>query len=83
MAGTRRRGVFGIREDEDRSICTSHVERNRFSKKFENLDAACNLHMAYYNFCWRPDKLRVSPAMAAGAVRSLWTFNDLMGGAGK
>jgi hypothetical protein len=78
------------------SICTSHVERNNltnrtfmkrftrlalgFSKKLENLEAPVNLHMAYYNFCWRPGKLRVTPAMAAGAVRTLWSFDDLLDG---
>ena len=56
MVGTERKGIFGIREDEERSICTSHVERHNltirtlmkrftrlslgFSKKLENLEAA-------------------------------------------
>ncbi len=96
MVGTKRRGVQGINEGEERSICTSHVERNNltirtfmkrftrlalgFSKKFENLEAAVNLHMAYYNFCWRPGKMRVSPAMAAGVTGRLWSFDDLMAG---
>jgi hypothetical protein len=31
MVGTERRSVFGIREDEERSICTSHVERNNLT----------------------------------------------------
>ena len=96
MVGTKRRGIAGIREDEIRSICTSHVERHNltvrtfmrrftrlalgFSKKIENLDAACALHMAYYNFCWRPGKMRITPAMAAGVTRKLWNFNDLLAG---
>jgi hypothetical protein len=66
MVRTQRRGVFGINEREASTICTSDVERNNltiqtfmkrftrlalgFSKKFENLEAAVNLHMAYYNF---------------------------------
>jgi IS1 family transposase len=94
MVGTQRRGVYGIRGDEARTICTSHVERNNltirtfmkrftrlalgFSKKLENLDDAVALHMAYYNFCWRPGTMRVTPAMAAGVTGSLWTFDDLM-----
>ena len=49
-----------------------------FSKKLENLEAAVALHMAYYNFCWRPGKMRISPAMAAGVTPSLWRFDDLM-----
>ena len=66
MVGTKRRGVFGIEADEVRTICTSHVERHNltirtfmkrftrlalgFSKKIENLEAAVNLFLAYYNF---------------------------------
>jgi hypothetical protein len=69
MVGTERKGIFGIREDEERSICTSHVERHNltirtlmkrftrlslgFSKKLENLEAAVAMFLAYYNFCWR------------------------------
>lgn len=94
MVGTQRRGVFGINENEVDGICTSHVERNNltirtfmkrytrlalgFSKKIENLEDAVALHMAYYNFCWRPGTMRISPAMAAGVVNTLWNFNDLM-----
>jgi hypothetical protein len=48
-----------------------------FSKKLENLEAAVALHMAYYNFCWRPGKLRVTPAMAAGVTDRLWWMEDL------
>jgi IS1 family transposase len=94
MVGTRRRAVFNMADGERSTICTSHVERHNltirtfmrrftrlalgFSKKFENLEAAVSLHMAYYNFCWRPGKLRVTPAMAANATGRLWTFNDLL-----
>ncbi len=55
--------------DDERTICTSHVERHNltirtfikrftrlstgFSKKLDNLKAAVSLHVAYYNFCWR------------------------------
>jgi IS1 family transposase len=98
MVGTERRGVFGIREDEERTICTSHVERHNltirtlmkrftrlslgFSKKLENLEAACAMFLAYYNFCWRtrlPDegRLRLPAAMAAGVVDRLMSFEDL------
>ena len=93
MVGTKRRGVQGINEHEMDGICTSHVERNNltirtfmkrftrlalgFSKKLENLEAAVALHIAYYNFCWRPGKLRVTPAMAAGVVSDLWRMEDL------
>jgi hypothetical protein len=69
MVGAERTGIFGIREDEERTICTSHVERHNltirtlmkrftrlglgFSKKLENHEAACAMFLAYYNFCWR------------------------------
>jgi IS1 family transposase len=69
MIHADRRGIFGIREDEKRTICTSHVERHNwtvrtllkrftrlspgFSKKLGNLVAAVAMFMGYYNFCWR------------------------------
>ena len=45
--------------------------------KVENLDAACDLHIGNYNFCRRQDKMRVTPAMAAGVADRLWSFKDL------
>ena len=94
MVGTKREGRRRISEDEERTICTSHVERNNltirtfmkritrlalgFSKKLDNLEDAVALHMAYYNFCWRPGKMRVTPCMAAGITTRLWSFSDLM-----
>jgi len=81
------------RPDPDR-VCTSYVERNNltirtmqrrftrlalgFSKKLENLKAAVALHFAYYNFCWTPRTLRITPAMAAGLVESVWTVEKLL-----
>lgn len=86
------------------SICTSHIERFNcttrmfvkrfcrltlaFSKKLENLEAAVAMHIANYNFCWRPahldektgkatGKRRPTAAMAAGIVDQLWSFEDL------
>ena len=98
MVGAERKGIFGIREDEERTICTSHVERHNltirtlmkrftrlslgFSKKLENLEAACAVFLAYYNFCWRTrdaneGRTRLPAAMAAGVVDTLWSFEDL------
>ena len=99
MSGTDRIGVVGI--EDVRTICTSHVERNNltirtfmkrftrlslgFSKKRENLAAAVALHVAYFNFCWRPrqkdgplaGRLRNTPAMEANIATTLWAMDDL------
>jgi IS1 family transposase len=96
MVATERKGIYGINADEERTICTSHVERNNltirtfmrrftrlalgFSKKFSNLEDAVALFMAYYNFCWRPGTMRITPAMAAGVTKRFWSFDDLMRG---
>lgn len=72
MVGTRRTGIRGIKGREQRTICTSHVERlngtqrvflkrlNRltlcFSKKLRNLEAAFAMFAAYYNYCWQTRK---------------------------
>jgi transposase-like protein/IS1 family transposase len=72
MVGTKRHRIIGIPERQERTICTSHVERlngtqrlfmkrlNRltycFSKKLRNLEAAFAMFAAYYNFCWQTRK---------------------------
>ena len=94
IVGTKRKRMRGA--IEDRSICTSHVERNNltirtfmrrftrlaigFSRKFSNLEAAVNLHMAYFNFCWRPGTMKVTPAQSAGITGHCWTFDELLAG---
>lgn len=99
LVGTKRTGRRGIAPDAEHTICTSHVERCNltvrtfmkrftrlalgFSKKLANLEAAVALHIAYYNFCWRPrmpgksGQLRLTPAMAAGVTDRLWWMEDL------
>ena len=75
-------------------ISTSHIERqnltirmqlrrftrltNAFSKKLENLKAACALHFAWYNFCRVHTSLRVTPAMAAGISTEIWPLANLL-----
>src|SRR5262245_42398781 len=92
IVGTIRKRMRGA--IEDRTICTSHVERNNltirtfmkrfcrltigFSRKIENLEAAVNLHMAYFNFCWRPGTMKVTPAQAAGIADHCLTFDELL-----
>ncbi len=74
-------------------ISTSYVERqnltmrmnmrrftrltNAFSKKVENHAHAVALHFMYYNYCRIHKTLRVSPAMAAGIEKHLWSIEDL------
>lgn len=69
MIGTKRTGYVGITKYQERTICTSHVERNNgtlrtfikrftrltnaFSKKLECHEAAIATFIAYYNFVWR------------------------------
>jgi IS1 family transposase len=50
---------------------------NAFSKKLDNLKAACALHFAYYNFCRIHQTLRVTPAMEAGITDHIWTLTEL------
>jgi IS1 family transposase len=51
---------------------------NAFSKKLENLKAACALHFAHYNFCRVHSSLRVTPAMAAGLTDTIWPLTQLL-----
>jgi IS1 family transposase len=75
-------------------ISTSHIERqnltirmqlrrftrltNAFSKRLDNLKAACALHFAWYNFCRIHSSLRVTPAMASGISNEIWSLNQLL-----
>ncbi|MGO8747849.1 MAG: IS1 family transposase [Thermoguttaceae bacterium] len=93
-----RKPISGMRENETDTICTSHVERHNltirtlmkrftrlslgFSKKLENLEAACAVFLAFYNFVWRTrdannGRTRLSAAMAAGVIDELWDFERL------
>lgn len=48
-----------------------------FSKKLDNLVAATALHVGVYNFVRRHRSLDgCTPAMAAGVVPSLWSWDD-------
>jgi len=96
MVGTERRPMTG--ELSPWAICTSHVERHNltirtlmkrftrlslgFSKKLENLEAACAMFLCFYNFVWRTrnvaeGRYRKPAAMAAGVVSNLWSFEDM------
>jgi IS1 family transposase len=90
--GARKRRVTG--NPDPREVCTSFVERqnltmrmhmrrftrltNAFSKKVENHAYAVALHMMYYNFVRIHQKLRITPAMAAGVSDRLWEIGDIV-----
>jgi hypothetical protein len=48
-----------------------------FSKKVVNHAHAVALHFMYYNFVRIHKTLRVTPAMAAGISKKLWSIEDL------
>lgn len=50
---------------------------NAFSKKVENHAYAVALHMMYYLFVRIHQKLRMTPAMAAGVTTKLWEIGDI------
>ncbi len=92
VTGIRRDVIVGTPDESH--ISTSYVERsnlsmrmsirrmtrltNGFSKKLDNLKAAIALYFAYYNFVRIHRSLRVTPAMAAGASKTLWSIEDLI-----
>jgi transposase-like protein/IS1 family transposase len=92
LIGAEKIAVQG--DPDEARICTSHVERcnwtlrghlrrmtrlsNGFSRKRANLRAALALYFAYYNFCRMHKSIRMTPAMAAGITRKVWTMTDLL-----
>ena len=89
--GARRERVTG--EPDQAHVSTSYVERanlsirmqnrrftrltNAFSKKLDNHIHALALYFAFYNFCRIHKTLKVTPAMAAGVSKTLWTMEDI------
>ena len=51
---------------------------NAFSKKLENFRAAVGLHYGYYNLVKRHKTIRMTPALKAGVVKTLWSVEDLI-----
>jgi IS1 family transposase len=90
--GCEKHGIVG--NPDPKHISTSYVERsnltirmsvrrftrltNAFSKKLRNHAAAFALFTAHYNFCRIHQSLRVTPAMAAGVVKSVWSIDQLV-----
>ena len=85
--------VSVIGKPDATKICTSQVERqnsttrmqmrrltrlaNTFSRKRENLWAAYCLHFGY-NFCRIHQRLRITPAIAAGITDHVWDLGELL-----
>jgi IS1 family transposase len=77
-----------------RSSSTSHVERlngtlreglarfirssRHHSKKIRNLDSACQLFIADYNFCHFHSTLRKTPFQALGLIDRAWSTSELV-----
>ena len=91
--GATKKPVTG--DPDDAHISTSYVERqnltmrmsmrrytrltNAFSKKLENHIHSVAIHFMYYNFVRIHGSLRVTPAMAAGVTKKLWSIEDMVG----
>ena len=79
---------------DGKHVSTSYVERqnlnirmgnrrftrltNAFSKKIENHYYALAIYFMHYNFARIHQTLRVSPAMAAGVSKTLWSLEDIV-----
>lgn len=90
--GITMEGITGT--PDPRHISTSYVERsnltvrmhsrrftrltNAFSKKAENHAHAIALFALHYNFVRIHKSLRVTPAMAAGVAKTLWTMEHVV-----
>lgn len=88
----RKTPVFG-NLDKD-LICTSHIERqnlnirpfNRrftrltlgYSKKLENLRYSVALFVCYWNFCWKHNTTKQTPAQSAKLTDHAWTAQELI-----
>jgi hypothetical protein len=90
--GARKDVVTG--NPDKKAVSTSHVERsnlsfrmhmrrytrltNAHSKKFENHCHMVSLYTVWYNFVRINSAVKMSPAMAAGVSKTLWTMNDIV-----
>lgn len=95
VTGVDKLPIFG--EPVEELVSTSYAERmnlsirmmgrrytrltNAFSKRLEMHVASTALTLAAYNFTRQHKTLRCSPAMAAGASRTLWSADDLVSAA--
>jgi IS1 family transposase len=91
--GIEKKAITGAPIEAD--ISTSYVERhnlttrmcirrftrltNAFTKKLENHGHAFALYTVWYNFVRIHKTLRMSPAMAAGVSKILWSMDNILG----
>jgi len=52
---------------------------NAFTKKLDNHGHAFALYAVWYNFVRIHKTLRMSPVMAAGVSKTLWSMEDIVG----
>jgi hypothetical protein len=90
--GARKEPITG--KPDKKHVSTSYVERanlsmrmgmrrftrltNGFSKKVENHIHALAIYFVHYNFVRIHQTLRVTPAMAAGVSKTLWSMMDVV-----
>jgi hypothetical protein len=69
-----------VRQDLTMLMCIRRLTRltNAFSKKWENLQAAIALHLAWYNFIRVHQTLKTTPAVKAGLTDHVWTWQEML-----
>jgi IS1 family transposase len=91
--GTQKRKVTG--NLDPKHVSTSYVERQNltmrmqirrftrlttaFTKKVENHAHSVAIHFLHYNFVRIHQSLRITPAMAAGISKTLWSMDEMVG----
>jgi IS1 family transposase len=84
ISGNPRRNFIGTSYVERQNLTVRMRMRrftrltNAFSKKLENLEHAVALHYMHHNFVRIHKTLRVTPAMAAGVSRCVWSLEDIV-----
>ena len=92
LIGVTLRVIFG--DPDVRDISTSYIERqnltmrmglrrltrltNAWSKKYENLVQAVNLHFYHYNFMRDHSSIGTTPAIAAGVTNKVWGWDAIL-----
>jgi hypothetical protein len=72
-----------VKRPAPRSSCCCRIHCGGFSKKLENFAAGMALNFAYNSSCKIHRAVRMTPAMAAGIEKSIWTVGDLLNASGE